>query len=661
MDLSAEDLSIHFFTIVLNGEPFIRYHYPVLENLPFRWHWHIVEGAAELRHDTAWSCAFGGKLSRQFHRNGLSNDGTSEYLDRLKEYDPCCVSVYRPSPGTLWDGKLAMINAPIAAIGEHCLLWQLDVDEFWTTDQIVRARELFLAQPEKTAAWYYCHFYITPQLIIVDNPDSSHRLNANWLRTWRYRPGCRWQAHEPPKLHDQFDRNLGLVMPFLSEETRQAGLVFQHKAYVLPSQLEFKEVYYGYQGITANWQRLQQEQNYPVRLKPYFPWPFIGDDTEATLDELAGISSIPLPVVSGMRYASSTHRTTIMVACADYRKEMTQNCLSLIKQHTANYELMIIDNASDPDFSYPATMNRAIRAAGTDFLVLMDDDVYVEPGWLDGLLACIDEQTAVVVPLHQGKAHFSGVYMADDGELLHIDPAEIADQPWPVQRYSSALMLLDLRKIGSIRMQEQYRKFYFDCVHAFEVWEAGYRAVCTPHVSITHLCGATINSKSNNALAVVEHDWQLFRREWVDSGRIARLEQNVWHHDPCLGAYVETIALARQMRELGPELLLGQLHSFAENSPDRRRFEKVVQQVAIADSNAVTGTGETDRIRLFVDGRLLYELGAWLPSLFCFRRALELKPDDAETWEWIGRTAEKVGDMKLAAMAHEGARALEGY
>ena len=110
-----------------------------------------------------------------------------------------------------------------------------------------------------------------------------------------------------------------------------------------------------------------------------------------------------------------------MVACTDYRKEMTQQCLSLIKRHTINYELMIMDNSHDPAFSHPAAMNRAIRAADTDFLVLMDDDVYVEPGWLDGLLACIDEQTAVVVPLHQGKAHFSGVYMADDGELLHID------------------------------------------------------------------------------------------------------------------------------------------------------------------------------------------------------------------------------------------------
>lgn len=47
------NLPVHFFTIVLNGEPFIRYHEHMLNKLPFEWHWHIVEGVAELTHDTA--------------------------------------------------------------------------------------------------------------------------------------------------------------------------------------------------------------------------------------------------------------------------------------------------------------------------------------------------------------------------------------------------------------------------------------------------------------------------------------------------------------------------------------------------------------------------------------------------------------------------------
>jgi len=59
----ANELPIHFFTIVLNGEPFIRHHIDEFAKLPFSWHWHIIEGVAELKHDTAWSVALGGRIT----------------------------------------------------------------------------------------------------------------------------------------------------------------------------------------------------------------------------------------------------------------------------------------------------------------------------------------------------------------------------------------------------------------------------------------------------------------------------------------------------------------------------------------------------------------------------------------------------------------------
>lgn len=61
---SDDDLPVHFFTIVLNGEPFIRYHLEMMRQLPFRWHWHIVEGVAELTRDTAWVLRVAGGSTR---------------------------------------------------------------------------------------------------------------------------------------------------------------------------------------------------------------------------------------------------------------------------------------------------------------------------------------------------------------------------------------------------------------------------------------------------------------------------------------------------------------------------------------------------------------------------------------------------------------------
>ena len=296
---SAAGLPVHFFTIVLNGEPFIRYHLEVLRTLPFRWHWHLVEGVADLRHDTAWALEYGGRIPNGFHDNGLSNDGTTAYLDELTTLFSDNVTVYRPEKGTFWDGKLAMVNAPLPSIDEECLLWQLDADEFWTGEQLRTARELFLSHPEKTSAWYCCDFYVGPNLVIDDRESRSHRLTADWLRTWRYSPGCRWESHEPPRLAaprpDGTLADLGRIAPFTCDETRRQGLVFQHKAYVLPEQLQFKELYYGYQGALANWRMLQKQATYPVQLKEFFPWPFVGDGTLATLDTLADVKTIPLP------------------------------------------------------------------------------------------------------------------------------------------------------------------------------------------------------------------------------------------------------------------------------------------------------------------------------------------------------------------------------
>ncbi|GEM_PF-2386971 len=299
MNRCAENLPIHFLTIVLNGEPFIRYHYRVIEKLPFRWHWHIVEGAAALSHDTAWSHVYGGKLSDTLHLNGLSSDGTSAYIDQLKTFNPDCITIYRPPPGQLWDGKLEMVNAPMGTIDEECLLWQLDVDEFWTPKQIVRLRQLFLENHDRTAALFCCHFYITPDLIALDDALSSHQLSANWLRVWRYSPGCRWASHEPPALLKTLDDgaivDLGQQYPFSCHETMMEDLVFQHKAYVLLSQLLFKEQYYGYKGIAMNWLLLQKQREFPIRLKEFFPWPFIGTDTRAVPEAELGVRGIPLP------------------------------------------------------------------------------------------------------------------------------------------------------------------------------------------------------------------------------------------------------------------------------------------------------------------------------------------------------------------------------
>ncbi|WP_445636140.1 FkbM family methyltransferase [Nostoc sp. DSM 114161] len=291
---SIQELPIHFFTIVLNGQPFIQYHIDIFKQLPFKWHWHIVEGVADLKHDTSWSLKLGGTISDEIHKNGRSYDGTTEYLDKLAQLYPEQVTIYRKPEGVFWDGKREMVNAPLPNIQEECLLWQVDVDEFWTLDQICIAREMFISNPDKTAAFYWCWYFVGEKLIISTRNCYAQNPRQEWLRTWRFKPGAFWAAHEPPVLvelsPDGQHQNVAAVNPFLHQETENFGLIFQHFAYITSKQLQFKEQYYGYKNAISQWQALQETAKFPVLLRQYFSW--VIDETRVDLAETCGVVPI---------------------------------------------------------------------------------------------------------------------------------------------------------------------------------------------------------------------------------------------------------------------------------------------------------------------------------------------------------------------------------
>lgn len=313
---NTQELPIHFFTIVLNGEPFIRYHIDVFKQLPFRWHWHIIEGVADLVHDTAWSVASGGKITDEFHCRGLSNDGTSEYLDWLSRNFPDNITVYRKVGGTFWSGKLEMVMAPLPKIMEECLLWQVDVDELWTADQLITSRSMFVSDPAKSAAFYTCTFFVGPRLVTINRSCYGNYTGSEWLRTWRYIPEDLWLTHEPPRLYRKNDHNewsdIAVLNPFTNSETEQAGLLFQHFAYTVDSQLHFKEIYYGYSGGMDRWHSLQNAPHFPVRLSDYFSWVPDG----AIVDTIESCGIVPLLTVASLpqdrKFQSSPMRILII-------------------------------------------------------------------------------------------------------------------------------------------------------------------------------------------------------------------------------------------------------------------------------------------------------------------------------------------------------------
>ena len=301
-----QDLPVHFFTIVLNGQPFIRYHIDVFRELPFRWHWHVVEGVASLEHDTAWSLAGGGHIDESLHHRGLSNDGTSHYLDRVAATFPDSVTLYRKPAGAFWSGKREMVAAPLTNLTGPCLLWEVDADELWRPEQIISVRGLFQSQPTRTAAFYWCDYFVGPDIVISTRYNYAQNPLVEWLRTWRFEPGMQWLTHEPPILASRSSngqlRDVATIAPFTHAETEAVGAKFQHFSYGTEEQMRFKQIYYA-QGDLRNWRRMNSELRHSKLLREYFPW--VTDMTMVDRAARAGVVPWAEPCGEGWRFLSN--------------------------------------------------------------------------------------------------------------------------------------------------------------------------------------------------------------------------------------------------------------------------------------------------------------------------------------------------------------------
>jgi GT2 family glycosyltransferase len=228
---------------------------------------------------------------------------------------------------------------------------------------------------------------------------------------------------------------------------------------------------------------------------------------------------------------------TIAVVTAGLEQPHARECIHRIKTHSGHAELIVLDNNRSAHFNHPREMNRILDAAKTDYAVLLDDDVFVDERWLDGLLRGVDADAGVVGPIHRGRdgvVSHSGVYLAGDDWGNHAHLIDVPSQPRVVPMLCSACLLVDLRKCGHVRFNEAYSKYFLDLDYSLRVWETGYKVVCSPFSTVTHLAGVTMPHGSSNSLQLWERDIVTFRQDWILNGRLERVERDFMSRYPFL-------------------------------------------------------------------------------------------------------------------------------
>lgn len=235
--------------------------------------------------------------------------------------------------------------------------------------------------------------------------------------------------------------------------------------------------------------------------------------------------------LDGKPLSSDDTRVTIGVVSADFRSDHARACIDLIKKFTKNFDLVLLDNNRRATFNHAHEMNKLLAMCDTDFLVLLDDDVFVEPGWLDGILRCMNPSVAVVTPLHKdrnGNVSYAGVVMRPDYSGHHTHSLAVPQSPVRIQTLCSAIMLIDLLKCGQIRLDESYSKYFLDIDYGFRVWRSGFEVVCSPHTIVTHIGGGTLQHGSGRSEDLFERDRQNYCKEWIESREYHALEQGIW-------------------------------------------------------------------------------------------------------------------------------------
>ena len=233
------------FTILLNGLHHLKhnnYYQTLLDIFDL---WIIVEGVALNTGSTSW-CK---PLDVKFHNNGLSNDGTTEFLNTIADNK---IKVIR-NPNGFWNNKDEQVNAAINFLTtqtNECYLWQIDIDEQWTIQQISEAETILKAHNAKTGC-FLCNFFVGKNHIVTGEWGEGRHLPYRRLWDWK---GELFETHEPPVLKGK--NGPGILIP----------IKFNHYAYYFEQDVLFKESYYtGYDGLHARWLDIQKNcYNMPV-------------------------------------------------------------------------------------------------------------------------------------------------------------------------------------------------------------------------------------------------------------------------------------------------------------------------------------------------------------------------------------------------------------
>jgi GT2 family glycosyltransferase/glycosyltransferase involved in cell wall biosynthesis/SAM-dependent methyltransferase len=261
----------------------------------------------------------------------------------------------------------------------------------------------------------------------------------------------------------------------------------------------------------------------------------------------------PLDLGSQITFAQVADPVVSIVIAAHRGAALTQACLRAIAANTAtpSYEVIVVDDAGDDDnrrlwamtegarvivndsnLGYLRSVNLGAARARGRYVVTLNNDTVVQPGWLDALVARVEHapDIGIVVPkllYPNGVLQEAGAIIFADGTGWNYGRGIVAEAPEcnyvrEVDYGSGACMLVRAelwRDVGGY--DERYLPMYYeDTDLCFAARERGFRVLYEPVARVVHVEGA---SAGTDVAAGGKRHQELNRPKFVERWR-AQLE-----------------------------------------------------------------------------------------------------------------------------------------
>lgn len=214
--------------------------------------------------------------------------------------------------------------------------------------------------------------------------------------------------------------------------------------------------------------------------------------------------------------------------------ELTRQCVESIKKNSSDYEIIIIDNGSEPAYpgtgkiirnlknqGFPIAVNQGIKEATGEIIVILNNDTIVTPQWLERLAEHLEYADMVGPvtnnisgPQKQGNFQLNSTSSLDfySEEIYKIHRLQSA--PW----YRLVFFCVAIKRevIGEIGLlDEQFSPGNFEdddfCLRAIG---AGFRLVIAEDVFIYHYGSQTHRSLKLDYAKLLETNRAKFEAKW---------------------------------------------------------------------------------------------------------------------------------------------------